>query len=166
MAKTKNAPAKRTAPAKKATVINPLQSPCQLSCTKTVKFYTDKSIGPNIGISTGVYTNVDGYRFLNIFVEFSQLSAAEQPVNVGAIFGFDAGGKLGARAYVNLEDNVPSPQKLNFISVDGGGTWHGSPHNKSSYCMRIPVMGPFVQVFVYNTHNAARTVNVWAYLSS
>ncbi len=164
------AKAKKTAPAKtavkKATILQPATAPCQMACTKTVKFYTDKSIPANVGISSGVYTNVDGYRFINIFVEYSQLTATEKPVTLGTIFGFDTSGKLGARAYVNLEDNVPSPQKVNFISVDGQGTWHGSPHNKSSYCVRIPVMGPFIQVFVYNTDSNPRTASVWGYLSS
>jgi len=165
MAKTKKAVAKK-AVSKKATILNPIPGPCQMACTKTVRFYTDKSIPPNVGISSGVYTATDGYRFINIFVEFSQVAAGEQPVTIGTIFGFDTAGKLGARAYVNLEDNVPSPQKLNFISVDGQGTWHGSPHNKSSYCVRIPVMGPYIQVFVYNTDSSERKVSVWGYLTS
>lgn len=56
----------------------------------------------------------------------------------------------GARCYVNLEQNVASPQRTNFIAVSGEGSWHGSPHNISSYVARFPVMEPFGEVFIYN----------------
>jgi hypothetical protein len=42
----------------------------------------------------------------------------------------------------------------------------GSPHNKSSYLARFPIMGPFVQVLVYNKAQMDRNVSVWAYLVS
>ena len=53
-----------------------------------------------------------------------------------------------------------------MISVSGDGTWHGSPHNISSYMIRLPIMGPFVQVFPFNRAPIERTVSVWAYLVS
>jgi hypothetical protein len=57
---------------------------------------------------------------------------------------------MGARRYVSLEENVPSPQSTQFIEVSGSGSWHGSQWKISSYLARFPVMGPFVQVFLYN----------------
>jgi hypothetical protein len=38
--------------------------------------------------------------------------------------------------------------------------------NNSSYAVRLPVMGPFVEVFVYNRAPFPRKVSVWAYLVS
>ena len=73
---------------------------------------------------------------------------------------------MGARRYVNLEENFPGPQSTNFIEVSGSGTWHGSPHIISSYVARFPVMGPYVEVFVYNRAPVPRTVSVWGYLVS
>jgi len=73
---------------------------------------------------------------------------------------------MGSRRYVNFEENISHPQSVNFISVSGEGTWHGSPHNKSSYLARFPIMGPFVQVLVYNKAQMDRNVSVWAYLVS
>ena len=140
--------------------------PCNPACTKTVKFMTDKELPPSVGISLPPYTGIDGYRHLNLFVRFSQVAADEAPVDLGVIFAFDANGAMGARRYVNLEDNVSSPQSTNFIEVSGRGSWHGSPHNVSSYAARFPVMGPFVQVFVYNRAPIKRTVSVWGYLVS
>jgi len=52
------------------------------------------------------------------------------------------------------------------MDISGRGSWHGSPHNISSYVARFPIMGPFVQVFVYNHEAATRTVSVWGYLVS
>lgn len=140
--------------------------PCVPACTKVVKFMTDHSIAANIGISLPPYTKISGYRHINIFVRFSQEEAAEPPVDLGVIFAFDSKGTMGARRYVNLEENVPGPQSTNFIEVSGHGTWHGSPHNISTYVARLPIMGPYVEVFVFNRAPVARKVSVWGYLVS
>jgi hypothetical protein len=137
---------------------------CYPPCTKVVKFMTDHEIPANVGISLPPYSEVDGYRHMNIFVRFSQEKADERPVDLGVIFAFDASGTMGARRFVNLEANVPAQQQVNSIDVSGAGTWHGSPHNISSYAVRLPVMGPFVEVFVYNRAPLVRKVSVWAYL--
>jgi hypothetical protein len=154
---------------KKAPIAAKLPSvtlPCDKPCTKIVKFMTDQQVGANIGFSTGQYSNVDGYRYINVFVKFTQDAANELPVDLGVTFGFDVGGTMSARRYVNLESNVPSQQATNFIEVSGSGSWHGQQWKISSYITRLPVMGPFVQVFVYNRAAVARKVSVWAYLVS
>jgi hypothetical protein len=140
--------------------------PCNPACTSVVKFLTGHTIPASVGISVGTYANVDHYRHLNIFVRFSQAAADEAPVDLGVIFAFDAAGDMGARRYVNLEENLSGPQSTNFIEVSGQGSWHGSPHNISTYVARFPVMGPFAQVFVYNRAATPRTVTVWGYLVS
>lgn len=139
---------------------------CDFPCTKVVKFVTDKQTPASTGISLGPYTELDGYRHINIFVRFSQDEADEPPVDLGVVFAFDGNGTMGARRYVNLEANVPSPQSAQFIEVSGRGSWHGSQWKVSSYLARFPIMGPFVQVFVYNRAPVKRKVSVWAYLVS
>jgi hypothetical protein len=139
---------------------------CNPACTDVIKFYTNQDIPANTGISQPPYNSVDGYRYINIFVEFTQEKHDEPPVSLGVIFSFDENGTMGARRYVNLEDNVPAPQPTNMISVSGEGTWHGSPHNKSTYVVRLPVMGPFVEVFPFNHAPKSRKVSVWGYLVS
>lgn len=99
-------------------------------------------------------------------MRFTQVAADEPPVDLGVIFGFDANGTMGARRYANLEHNLSGPQSTNFIEVSGRGSWHGAPHNISSYLARFPVLGPFIEVFVYNRAAIKRTVNVWGYLVS
>ena len=140
--------------------------PCNPACSNVVKFMTDHELPSSVGISLPPYDKIDGYRYINIFVQFSQEKADEGPVDLGVIFAFDTKGTLGARRYVNLEENVSGPQSTNFIEVSGSGTWHGSPHNISSYVARIPVMGPFIEVFIYNRAPIKRTVSVWGYLVS
>jgi hypothetical protein len=73
---------------------------------------------------------------------------------------------MGARRYANLEENLPGPQSTNFIDVAGSASWHGSQWKVSSYMARFPVMGPYVQVFVYNRAAVKRKVSVWAYVVS
>lgn len=140
--------------------------PCAPACTKVIKFITNHSVAANLGISIPPYTKIVGYRHINIFVRFTQEDAAEPPVDLGVIFAFDTKGTMGARRYVNLEENLSGPQGTNFIEVSGNGTWHGSPHNISTYVARLPIMGPYVEVFVYNRAPVARKVSVWGYLVS
>ena len=137
---------------------------CEHPCTKVVKFLTDHKLPANIGISVPPYTKVDGYRHLNIFVRFTQREADEGPVDLGVMFAFDERGAMGSRRYVNLEENLAPPQSTNFISISGSGAWHGSQTATSSYTARLPIMGPFAQVFLYNRAPVERIVTVWGYL--
>jgi hypothetical protein len=56
-----------------------------------------------VGISLPPYQKVDRYRFINIFLQFSQKALDKAPVDLGVIFAFDKKGNMGARRYVNLE---------------------------------------------------------------
>ena len=141
-----------------------LQTPCDQPCTKIIKFYTDRTVAPNIGISSGIYTNVDGYRYINIFVKFTQEIANQAPVNLGVMFAFDEAGTMGAGHYVNLEPNLQTPTASHPLDVQGSGTWHGDQWKTSSYVVRLPIVGPYVQVFIYNFTPTERKVSVWAYL--
>jgi hypothetical protein len=149
-----------------AKIAKQTHGPCNPACTKVVKFMTDHEVQPNIGISLPPYTSIDGYRYINLFVQFTQASADEPSVDLGVIFAFDASGTMGARRYVSLDQNLSGPQSTNFIEVSGQGSWHGSPHNISSYLARFPVMGPFIEVFIYNRAATVRKVTVWGYLVS
>jgi len=142
------------------------ENPCCHPCTKVIKFMTDREVPANNGTSIPPYKGIDGYRHINIFVQFNQEAADEGPVDLGVMFAFDASGAMAARRYANLEENLPPPQSINFIEVSGSGSWHGSQEKVSRYVARFPIMGPFVQVFVYNRAGVARKVNVWAYLVS
>jgi|GEM_PF-705815 len=138
-------------------------APCTHPCTNVITLIDNRDVPANTGIGSSL-TNIDGYSFINIYVKFSQKAANEAPVNLGVVFALDAAGAIGARRYVNLEANVPALQNTNFIQVSGAGSWSGSPHNISTYIVRLPVMGPFVQVFAENFTPLARKVSVWAYL--
>src|SRR5438067_1697146 len=109
------------------------RGPCNPACTSILKLMTDKAIPASVGISLPSYISVDGFRHVNIFVQFTQATATEPSVDLGVMFAFDAAGAIGARRYVNLEQNVSGPQSTNFIEVSGSGSWHGPPQNISSY---------------------------------
>ncbi len=126
---------------------------------------TDHVAPANSSISLPPYTVVDGYGQVAITVQFSQQEADEPPVDVGVAFAFDAAGTMHARRYVNPEDGAFPQQKSNLLEVSGAATWHGSPHNLSSYVARLPVLAPFMQVFVYNRAAVPRKVSVWVYLT-
>lgn len=139
---------------------------CEKACSLILKFMDNKSISANSGVSTSVFQKTDGFRYINIFVQFEQTTATEAGVDLGVIFAFSSTGELGSRHYVNFTENLASPQPVNFVNITGEGSWHGSPHNTSSYIARFPVMGPYVQVFPFNKHNKARKVSIRGYLTS
>lgn len=132
--------------------------------TEVIVIYDDHPIPASTGISTGVYTNVDGYRYVNVVTEFEQTAADEDPVSLGIMFAHNASGKLAARRYFNFEENFSLPADPQMITLSGKNSWHGHPHDKSSYVARIPVMGPFVQVFPFNHHDAGRKISIVLYL--
>jgi hypothetical protein len=134
--------------------------------TQVIKIMTDHEVSASKGITSGGYVSIDGYRFINIFVQFSQEEEDEMSVDLGLMFAFNEAGTLGARCYVNLEKNLQGPQSTNVIEVSGSGCWHGGEWKTSSYVVRLPVMGPFIQFFIYNRAAIPRVVSVWAYLVS
>lgn len=140
--------------------------PCNPACTSVIKFMTAQSIPAGTGLNVGTWQGIGGYRFMNVFVDFEQFGPNEAPVDLTMSFAFDAAGKLSAGHFVTFEQNVAGPQGVSFNLVSGLGTWHGTPHNRSSYIARFPVLGPFALAFAYNRHMAARNVSVWAYLVS
>lgn len=141
--------------------------PCRcLAVTKIITFYENDTIPAGIGISQGAYVNVDGYRFINIVVEFEQAEAGEDPVSLGVMFAFNSNGALGSRRYFNFEQNFSGTADPQMITISGNNSWHGSPQNISSYTARLPIMGPYVQVFPFNHEQKARRITIKAYLST
>ena len=138
---------------------------CYTAKTNTITIYNGHSIPANTGISTGLYTEVDGYRYVNIAVEFEQKTPAEEPVALGVMFAHSENGKWGSRRYFTFDQNFSGMADPQMITVTGKGSWHGHPHYKSSYIARLPIMGPFLQVFPFNNHNEARKLSVVLYLT-
>lgn len=133
--------------------------------TQLVTIYKNHTIAANTGISTGTYTAVDGYRYANVAVEFEQTAANEEPVSLGVVFAHDAGGSMGSRRYFNFGENFSGSADPQMITISGEGSWHGHPHDKSSYTARLPIMGPYIQVFPFNHHDQPRNVSVVIYLT-
>lgn len=138
---------------------------CCLAQTKSVVIYDDHAIPANTGISTGVYTEVNGYRYANVTVEFQQDTANEEPVSLGVSFAHNTGGKWSSRRYFNFEENFSAPADPQMITLTGKASWHGTQWKKSSYTARLPVMGPYMQVFPFNHHDQERKNSVVIYLS-
>jgi hypothetical protein len=133
--------------------------------SEIIAIYDNAQIPGGTGISKGSYTKVDGYRYVNIAVEYQQESAAEAPLSLGVVFAYDPNGKLGSRRYFTFEQNFAAPADPQMITVSGKNCWHGSPHNKSSYIARFPIMGPYLQVFPSNGHGEPRKFSVVLYLT-
>ena len=132
--------------------------------TQTITIYEDQSIPANTGISSA-YTEVDGYRYANIVVEFEQKAADEEPVSLGAIFAHSQDGKWGSRRYFTFDENLSASPDPQVITVSGKDSWHGHPHDVSRYIARVPIMGPYLQVLPFNLHNEARILSVVIYLT-
>ena len=129
---------------------------------RVLTLYSGVSIPGGTG-RLSIYNNVDGYRYVNIFVEWNQTSATEAPVSLSAGFDFGPTALLRAFNYATFDENRgptrPDPQR---ITVSGANSWGGT---KSSYIARVPVMGPYLTVQVWNEDKLDRTVSVMAYLT-
>jgi hypothetical protein len=189
---------------------------------QTIVIYDHETIPAGKALAQARYTKVDGYRHVNIFVEFEQNSPEEKPLSLGVVFAHDERGKWGARRYYNFGENLraasaniqvragarqsvpvpeyqfdkkleqdlmdqqviiaqgtqePAPEEVveqkatsvpgdpQMITLSGAGSWHGSPHNRSSYIARLPVMGPYLQVFPFNHHDEERIFSIVLYLT-
>jgi len=113
-----------------------------------------------------VYTEVDGYRYINIFVEFEQEEASEEPVSLGVMFAFSTGGQVGSRRYFTFEENFEGEADPQMITLSGKNSWHGAQWKKSSYTARLPIMGPYVQVFPFNHEKKDRKISITAYITT
>jgi hypothetical protein len=113
--------------------------------SEIIAIYDNAQIPGGTGISKGSYTKVDGY--------------------LGVVFAYDPNGKLGSRRYFTFDQNFAAPADPQMITVSGKNCWHGSPHNKSSYIARFPIMGPYLQVFPSNGHGEPRKFSVVLYLT-
>jgi len=133
--------------------------------SRTIIVYDGHEIPAHCGISAGQYLRADGYRFANVFVEFEQHSADEKPLDLGVVFAPDPHGRFGARRYFTFEGNVDGAAKPQMITLSGERCWHGAPHDKSSFVARLPVLGPYLQVFPYNHHSSPRRFSVVIYLT-
>jgi hypothetical protein len=134
--------------------------------TNTIIIYENHTIPANTGISTGQYTNVDGYRYVHVYVEFYQKTFDEEPLSLGVIFAHDAAGKWGSRRYFNFEENFDAPADPQIITLSGANSWGGAQSSKSSYIARLPIMGPYIQVFPFNHHDQPRQFTIVLYLTT
>jgi hypothetical protein len=132
--------------------------------SKIIDIYSDSTIPANGGISTRRYTSVDGYKYVNVVVEFEQKTGDEEPVSLGVVFAHNKEGKLGARRFAILNDNVSGRADPRMHRVTGKYSWHGGQQKVSSYIARLPVMGPYIQVFPLNHHNESRQFSLSLYL--
>jgi hypothetical protein len=132
--------------------------------SKIIDIYSNSTIPANGGISTGRYTSVDGYNYVNVVIEFEQKTGNEEPVSLGVKFAHNKDGKLGARRFAILNDNVSGKVNPRMHRVTGRYSWHGSQQKISSYIARLPIMGPYIQVFPLNHHNESRQFSLSLYL--
>lgn len=137
---------------------------------RVVVVYDSATIDPNIAIWNPQGIDVDGYAHANVFVEFEQRGASDEPLQVGVGFGPWRDGRAGTRSVFDFtgSEGVPqaeSSRKLpTWISGSGRDTWHGE-QGVSSYLIRVPVMGPYMWVYPQNNHTQARKFTIVVYLT-
>ena len=138
--------------------------------SRVVVAYDSASIGPNAATWNPQGIDVDGYRHANVFVEFEQREAQEEPLEVGVGFGPYQNGRVGTRNYFDFtgpgggSQAESSRKPPTWISGSGRETWHGE-QGISSYLVRVPVMGPFMWVYPQNNHAQARRFTIVVYLT-
>ena len=133
--------------------------------TKVITLYENCRIPGNAKESNAHYTNVDGYRYANITVEFDQPQDNRPPVSLEIIFAHNLNGKFAAKKYFTVGENLIDDLDLGKTTVTPQDSWHGHPQDKSSYIIRVPVMGPYMCVLPFNHYDFERYVSVGVYLT-
>ena len=90
--------------------------------SRSLVLYDHQQIPAGIGISRGPYTPVDGFRYVNIMVEFEQHASDERPVSLGVTFAQDSGGSHSSRRYFSFDENLSGPAHPQMITVTGAHT--------------------------------------------
>ena len=134
-----------------------------LVASRVLRLQMEADIPANTELSIPPYNDVNGFRFINLVVKYIHEDPNEPPVDLGVEFAFDEKGLMSTRRYVNLEENLPAPQTVRHIQIEGPAS-AGTPNAVVTYVARIPIMGPFIEVFPKNRASVNRKVTVWGYL--
>ncbi len=134
-----------------------------LAQTRVLRLMLETEVAAGTELSIPPYNDITGFRYINVVVRYTHEDPSQPPMDLGVEFGFDEKGLLTTRNYANLEENIPSPQSLTQFQVAGPES-DGTPNKVVSYVVRVPVMGPFVEVFIKNNASVNRKVTVWGYL--
>lgn len=139
--------------------------PCNPACTSLVEFMADEDLAGSGELHSG-YKSINRFRYINIMVRFRQKESDQTGVGLAIVFAFDAKGHMASGHYVNLEENCSAPQSPNLIHISGGNAWLNIEERYYSYLVRLPVMGPFVEVIAHNGGKIGKSVTVQGYLVS
>lgn len=150
---------------------------CERPCTAVTTLFPRRQVEGHTGY--GYYMiNVDGYRTINAYVISDPLNSTNQrgfTLKLSfSLTDFVYGvGVVGETSFFFNFESYFDPGTLTHrlqncqtsdLSASGGLPWIGG--RDLAHILRAPVMGPYVRASVFNEDNAAREVEVVAYLST
>ncbi len=144
-----------------------MEKPASQTASRVLRLMNEADVPAGSEISVPPYNEVDGFRYANIFVRYAQEDPPQPPIDLAVAFAFDDRGLHSARFGVNLEEASPAPRELVPLQVSGAAAANAAaPGTAVTYVARIPVMGPYMEVFTANRAAVNRKVTVWAYMVS
>lgn len=132
---------------------------------RVIKLIDDVEVGPANGINSWPITFIGGYRNITFFIKYSSTDITEPSVHFGLKFALDEEATMATRRLLNLETTEPIKQDPLFIDVECSSAHPEVNAKFATFAVRLPVMGPYVMIFVTNDVQRARRVSVWAYLT-
>ncbi len=137
------------------------------TASRVIRLMNEADVPANSEISVPPYNEVDGYRYANIFVRYTQDDPSQPPVDLAVAFAFDDRGLHSARFSATLEEPGSGLRELAAMQVSGAAASAAAPAGSAvTYVARVPVMGPYMEVFTSNRAVVNRKVTVWAYMVS
>ena len=136
-----------------------------LAQTRILRLMMETEVPPNTELSVPPYNDITGFRYINLFVRYIHEDPAEPPLDLSVEFAFDEKGLMTTRRHAIVENRTLSsePQTLSPVTVVGPES-DGTPNQVVTYVLRVPIMGPFIEVFTNNRASVKRKVTVWGYL--
>lgn len=144
--------------------VRPVATPA-VQNERTIKLIDNVEVGPVNGINSWPITFIGGFRNITFFVKYDSKDITEPPIHFGLQFALDEERTMATRRLLNLEATQPIVQDPLFIDV-ACSSGNGEPAATfATFAVRLPVMGPYVMVFITNDVPRERRVSVWAYLT-
>jgi hypothetical protein len=151
---------------------------CQAVCTKTITLLPKMSIDGGRGVGYFL-VNVDGYRYVNVYIISSALFNSNQKgfsLDISfSVNPFVYGvGVVGEASYFFNFDNYYNITDFEKKIIYMGTDYRRADNNGLPYIggvdlthmLRIPVMGPYIRASAFNNDDTSHDVEVLGYLTT
>ncbi len=133
--------------------------------TRILRLMVETEVPGRSEISVPPCNETNGFRTVNLFVRYTHEHPQEPPIDLRVEYAYDEKGLMKSSHWCAPAENGTGDMTARRLEF-GGPPSPGTPDAQSSFIVRLPVMGPYIEVYAINRASANRKVSVWAYLTT